>query len=151
MLAWRAYSRGKVSDNEISAALYSRENQASNGLVRWATAINPAALTYLKLAWQAEEAAPRPVNAWEADSVRQDTSGSVLPTLLGEARAGFESTQDPFLKERYAFQAVKLAAMAKNYALSRTLYDDLVRPLSKKTFLSGLVVVSSCGGNDGVG
>ncbi|WP_138991956.1 hypothetical protein [Larkinella sp. C7] len=136
VLAWKAYSRGKVSETEISAALYSRDNQASNGLVRWATATNPAALTYLKLAWQAEEAAPRPVNAWEADSVRQDTSGSVLPTLLTEARAGFESTQEPFLKERYAFQAVKLAAMTKNYALSRTLYDNLVRPLSKKTFLS---------------
>jgi hypothetical protein len=136
VLAWKEYARGKVRETEISSALYSHDNQASNGLVRWATASNPSALTYLKLAWKAEEAAPRPVNAWEVDSARLDTSTTQLSDLLAEAKTGYQSTSDWFLKERYAFQAVKLAALAKKYDQSRTLYDELVRPLSRKTFLS---------------
>ncbi|GAB3901673.1 hypothetical protein GCM10028803_26770 [Larkinella knui] len=136
VLAWKAYTRGNVPEAEISSALYSLDDQASNGLVRWATTSNPAALAYLQLAWRAEKAAPRPVNAWEVDSARQDSSRIELPGLFAEAQAGYAKTSDHFLKERYAFQAVKLAAMSKKYEQSRIAYRDLVRPLAKKTFIS---------------
>lgn len=136
VLAWEAYSQKKVAQTEIVNALYNRDNKAANGLVRWATASNPAALTYLNLAWRAEEAAPRPRNSWEVDAAPQDTSTASLRNLLDEAQAGYAATPDGFLKERYAFQAVKLAAQARQYAQSRKLYDELVRPLPKKTFLS---------------
>ncbi|GAB3922417.1 hypothetical protein [Larkinella terrae] len=135
-LAWKAYTRGKVKESEISAALYQRNNQTTNGLVRWASASNPAALTYLNLAWKAEAATPQPVNVWEVDSARLDTSTAELRILLTEAQTGFAATADLFLKERYAFQAVKLAALAKKYAQSVAFYDELVRPLARKTFLS---------------
>ena len=136
ILAWATYTRGKVAQTEIGSALYNQDSKASNGLVRWATTTNPAALAYLNLAWRAEEAAPKLRNIWETDAAPQDTSTAPLMGLLNEARMAYASTQDVFFKERYAFQAVKLAAMAKKYEQSRALYDELVRPLSKKTFLS---------------
>ncbi|RAK00337.1 hypothetical protein LX87_02039 [Larkinella arboricola] len=151
VLAWETYTQKKVTQTAIVNALYNRDTKASNELVRWATASNPAALTYLNLAWRAEEAAPKPRNSWEMDATPQDTSTVRLTALLNEARAGYAATQDGFLKERYAFQAVKLAALAKKYEQSRVLYDELVRPLSKKTFLSDWAYSRHAGATMAVG
>ncbi|MFD1139742.1 hypothetical protein ACFQ4C_01415 [Larkinella insperata] len=136
VLSWETYTQHKVPQPEIVNALYNRDMKTSNGLVRWASTSNPAALVYLNLAWRVEEAAPKPRNSWETDTTPPDTSTAPLTALLKEARTGYSATRDGFLKERYAFQAVKLAALAKKFEQSRDLYDELVRPLSKKTFLS---------------
>lgn len=136
VLAWSQYSRGKANQSDIGSALYNRDQRSANSLVRWATSTNPAALAYLQFAWRAEEAAPRPINRWEADTVRPDTSTTLLTSLLSEAKTGYTASSDVFLKERYGFQAVKLAALAKQYEQSRSLYDELIRPLSQKTFIS---------------
>ncbi|GAB3275625.1 hypothetical protein GCM10027347_49040 [Larkinella harenae] len=134
--AWESFTQHKVTSAAISAALYKQENSASNGLVKWASANNPAALSYLKFAWRAEAAAPRPINVWERDSAPHDTSTALLTTLLNEVQTSYSGTQDSFLKERYGFQAVKLAALAKQYKQSQMLYNQLIRPLAQKTFMS---------------
>ncbi|RRB07089.1 hypothetical protein [Larkinella rosea] len=135
-LAWKTYSREKVPESEIAAALYNHADKTTNGLVRWASASSPAALDYLNFAWRVEDATPQPVNSWEVDSAKLDTSTAVLRTLLAGAKTGFAATSDVFLKERYAFQAVKLAAMAKKYHDCQSLYEKLVGSLTRKTFLS---------------
>lgn len=43
---------------------------------------------------------------------------------------------DLFLKERYAFQAVKLACELSTYKQAQQLYDQLVKPLPKHAFMS---------------
>ncbi|WP_128543576.1 hypothetical protein [Larkinella soli] len=136
VLAWRDYTRGRVDDAEIGSALYQTDNREANGLVRWASSARPEALTYLKLAWQAESLTPKPVNVWEEDTARRDTSTAPLRTLKEEALAGYGKTNDPFLKERYGFQAVKLAVQGKEYQTALRLYDQLIQPLSGKTFIS---------------
>ncbi|MGA0558570.1 hypothetical protein ACO2Q8_18055 [Larkinella sp. VNQ87] len=151
ILAWDAYAKGKVAQTDIGAALYNRDMGASNGLVRWASASNPAALEYLNLAWRVEEATPQPVNRWEVDSARLDTSTAPLRALLDEAKAGYTATSDGFLKERYAFQAVKLAAMTKQYTQSLTLYDQLIKPLPRKTFLSDWALCRHAGATMALG
>ncbi|MFC5408443.1 hypothetical protein ACFPMF_03930 [Larkinella bovis] len=151
VLAWLAYTKRNVKREDIGGALYNRESSASNGLVRWASASNPAALSYLQLAWRAEAVAPRPVNTWEVDSARLDTSTTAVVMLLDEARSGYANTSDPFLKERYGFQAVKLAAMAKRYEQSRKLYEDLIRPLARKTFMSDWALCRHAGATMALG
>ncbi|GAB3339075.1 hypothetical protein GCM10027299_51720 [Larkinella ripae] len=150
-LAWGAYTGGKVAQTEIGAALYNRDEKATNGLVRWASRANPSALSYLQFAWRAEAAAPRPINRWEADTARGDTSTVPLTTLVAEARTAYSASADQFLKERYGFQAVKLAAMAKKYEQSRSLYDELIRPLARKTFISDWAYCRHAGATMAVG
>ncbi|GAB3547267.1 hypothetical protein [Spirosoma fluminis] len=129
--AWAAYAGKKVPMTAVAKALYKADDTADNAFNAALKQAHAPALDYLKLAHNADQASPRG-DQWTpipADTAR-------LTQLLGEAQAGYESASDPFLKERYAFQAVKLADQIGNYAQCRTLYDQLVVSLPKKTFIS---------------
>lgn len=65
-----------------------------------------------------------------------DTTSNNYDDWLKLAQAKYRQTKDTFLKERWAYQAVKLADMDNNPQKSIELYKSLVEPVSPKTFIS---------------
>ncbi len=65
-----------------------------------------------------------------------DTTNNNYDDWLKQAQSKYTQTKDTFLKERWAYQAVKLADMGGNPQKSIELYKTLVQPLSQKTFIS---------------
>ncbi len=56
--------------------------------------------------------------------------------LFNKAQQLARSTTDAFLKERYGFQAVKLAMILGQPETCLKLYDELIQPIKTKTFIS---------------
>ncbi|MBN8821551.1 MULTISPECIES: hypothetical protein [unclassified Spirosoma] len=129
--AWASYAGGKLSDTEVSKALYKEEPGAVTKLTSILETSKTPAVSYLKFAWSADDGQASP---WATDAAPIDSAQ--LPQLLEEAKAAYKTTSDAFLKERYAFQAVKLACERADYKQASQLYDRLVKPLPKKTFIS---------------
>lgn len=127
--AWATYLGGSYSNKLIvnafsdSSAGQSFAQRVSNG--------NVAAADYLRFAFDAEGSEPSgdEWNRTPGDSVQ-------LLAMAKQARDLATVTNDPFLKERYAFQAVKLADEAGDFTGSRANYKQLVQPLKTKTFIS---------------
>jgi hypothetical protein len=115
----------------VANVLYEGNESAENAFNAALQRTHTPALDYLKLAHSADQASAKgdQWNVEPADSAR-------LTQLLDEAQADYASASDPFLKERYAFQAVKLADEIGDYDQCRILYDKLVAPLPQKTFIS---------------
>ncbi|MFN4147279.1 MAG: hypothetical protein ACK4GN_15750 [Runella sp.] len=90
------------------------------------------AVTYLKLAKDIEKAYQPAVFSWE-ESTKDSTA---LVEAFEKVKTLAQSTTDPFLKERYGFQAVKLAMILEQPQTCLTLYDQLIKPLPTKTFIS---------------
>lgn len=128
--AWRTYLRDALPDTLINATLASTDPFVENALTRHLTRHNPAALAYLRLALSADKA----LNVGEPWNALQDSSAA--QNLLTEARNRLPAIQDSFLKERYAFQAVKLSAQLGDYEQARALYKQVVQRLRRKTFIS---------------
>ncbi|GAB3988120.1 hypothetical protein GCM10028807_10080 [Spirosoma daeguense] len=126
--AWATYAGGKVSETVVSKALYKEETSAVNKLK---SVLSAPAVTYLSFAWAADNG---PGNPWDTNATPVDTTK--LPQQLDDAKTSYSTTSDVFLKERYAFQAVKLASELGDYKQAIQLYDQLVKPLPKKTFIS---------------
>lgn len=127
--AWVRYLGAGYSPQFVGDAL--ADTSANNALVNRLAGAKPEAATYLRFAYAAQQAtgdgAP-----WEdspSDTVR-------LAQLSTQARTQALSAKDPFLKERYAFQAVKLADEAHLFTQSRDNYEQLVAPLLNPSFIS---------------
>ena len=58
----------------------------------------------------------------------RDTSS--MNALLIFGQLGYSKCADVYLKERYAYQSIRLAHYLKNYDLTIKLFDDLVAPLN---------------------
>ncbi|MBD2754331.1 hypothetical protein [Spirosoma validum] len=129
--AWVDYAGGTLSETVVSKALYNENAQAVAAVTSVLKRTKAPVVTYLKFAWATDNG---PSNPWPADPTPIDSTK--LPGQLNEAKAAYQSATDPFLKERYAFQAVKLASETGDYGQARQLYDQLVKPLPKKTFIS---------------
>ncbi|CCG98863.1 hypothetical protein FAES_0852 [Fibrella aestuarina BUZ 2] len=126
--AWTAYLGNGYTADQVEAAL---ADSAAGPLVARLAQTNAPAATYLRFAYEAQAASAHG-SAWER--VPGDTTQ--LRSLATKARQQAQTAADPFLKERYAFQAVKLADEAGEFARSREAYDQLVGSLSKRTFIS---------------
>ncbi|QDK80379.1 hypothetical protein EXU85_17925 [Spirosoma sp. KCTC 42546] len=129
--AWASYVRNSLSETQIYKALYREEPEAVSALKAKLERTNSPAVAYLDFAWAADDGQGNP---WEPNPTQADSTK--LPELLEDARTGYRTTTDAFLKERYAFQAVKLACEIEAYKQAQQLYDQLVKPLSKHTFMS---------------
>ena len=129
--AWSAYAGGSLPDSVVNNALYSPKEKSANSFIKRLRGKHPAAPAYLHLSWDAEKAAASG-EVW--NRVPADTAR--LTQLLADAQAGYRTATDGFLKERYGFQAVKLAGMIGDYATCKKEYEELIKPLSKKTFIS---------------
>lgn len=138
--AWASYTNNQVPEREVYNSLYAKTSKL---LPAYLMRLNKAAFAYLNFAQEAEKANP-PEESWMQD----DTTQKVAPELAGmikKAQESYQNTKDAFLKERYAFQAVKLAALAKDPSQAKALYDKLVKPLSKKTFISDWALCRKAG------
>ena len=93
---------------------------------------NKAAVTYLQLAKSIEKSYQPSVYSWEEGS----KDSLVLVEAFAKSQQLARSTTDPFLKERYGFQAVKLAMILEQPDNCVKLYDELIKPLKTKTFIS---------------
>ncbi|GAB3787186.1 hypothetical protein GCM10028818_51720 [Spirosoma horti] len=144
--AWVNYTGNKVPDTLVSRALYDEESSAVRVLTSSLDRNNPEAVAYLSFAWAADngQGSPWNPNASQADSAQ-------LPQELDEAKKRYQITKDPFLKERYAFQAVKLASEMGKPNQAQQLYDQLVSPLPKKTFISDWALCRRAGASLAVG
>ncbi len=131
--AWANYAG--VSEKIVADELYSEETLGtglSNALKKKG---KTEATEYLKLAKQIEI-----LDIGGLDDAAIDTNQQVVQpdfdTILMDILAKYNQTEDTFLKERLAYQAVKVADMAENPKKSIDLYEKLVKPLAKKTFIS---------------
>ncbi|GAB4025479.1 hypothetical protein [Spirosoma gilvum] len=144
--AWAEYAGGGLSETEVSKALYSEEAEAVTKLTSALERTKAPAVSYLKFAWSADDGQANP---WSADATPVDSAR--LPQLLEEAKSTYKTTNDAFLKERYAFQAVKLACELADYKQASNLYDQLVKPLPKKTFMSDWALCRRAGASLALG
>ena len=111
---WITYIGGNFTEQEAGQAIYRR-----NRLTYWndgkpapvsevfleAIKKHPAAMKYLEFAWKVEEAQTKSA---EWDSAPSGKDSLALEKLLPEAMKAARSEKDLFLKERYAFQAIKI-------------------------------------------
>ena len=129
--AWTTYVGGGLSETLVSQALYEEKPDAVRALKAKLEPTNAPAVAYLTFAWQADDGQGNP---WSANATKADSTQ--LPQELETAHTAYRSTTDAFLKERYAFQAVKLACEMGDYKQAQQLYNQLVKPLPKRTFMS---------------
>ncbi len=139
--SWKAYLRDKVSFEDIRKGLY--EKQGTEWLASRVKSLgHTEAAAYLVFCGQADKNSPVKVNFWE-ESPPADTLA--LQKLYVLAKENYQTAKDPFIRERYAFQAVKLADMTGKYAEALKDFDALVLPLEQKTFISGWAAARKAG------
>jgi hypothetical protein len=127
--AWANYA--DVSD--VIAYNYFYSESANNTLPnRLMLKGNKAAIAYIQLAKEVEKAYQPAVYSWEESS----KDSLVLVEAFDKSQRLARSTTDAFLKERYGFQAVKLAMILGQPEACVKLYNELILPLKTKTFIS---------------
>ena len=134
---WSAYLTGSVPEKTIQAALANRKSAEARTLLDVLETKNQAAAVYLQFAWDNENLG----SAWqsdEADAPKPDSAATaiIISNTLETAIAESRIASDSFLKERYGFQAVKLASVQGNYRKAADLYEAIIVPLPEKTVIS---------------
>ncbi len=135
--AWSAYLNGSVPEKTIQTALANRKSAEARTLLDVLNNRNQIAEVYLQFAWDNENLG----SAWQADednAPRTDSAATatIIGNTLEAAAAESRANTDPFLKERYGFQAIKLASVQGDYRKAADLYAQLIEPLPKKTVIS---------------
>ncbi|GAB3795383.1 hypothetical protein GCM10028819_11350 [Spirosoma humi] len=144
--AWVKYTGGTLRATLMSRAIYDEEPSAVRVLTASLAQKNPDALTYLTFAWAADNG-QGPL--WNPNALKVDSTN--VPQELDEAKKRYQTTKDAFLKERYAFQAVKLASELGDPKQAQQLYDQLIGSLPKKTFISDWGLCRRAGGSLALG
>lgn len=126
--SWSDYCNAKLSDNDIAASVYGNSEKLitflrNNG--------KQQAADYLLMAKKADMAYQ--VGDYFEESKKDSV---VLKKIFEEIRNISPGLQDDFLKERYAFQCVKLAKMLNLNRETISLYEKQIAPLKKKSFIS---------------
>ncbi len=142
--AWADYAG--VSNDVAYNYLYA-ENAGNTLPNRLMLKGNKAAIDYLLLAKTVDKAYQPAVHAWDESS----KDSLVLVTSFEKAKQGARTSTDAFLKERYGFQAVKLAMMLQQPAECVTLYDELIKPLKTKSFISDWAYARKAGASMALG
>ncbi|GAB4017569.1 hypothetical protein GCM10028773_14410 [Spirosoma koreense] len=138
--AWAAYAGGKVALATVAEAVYKGDDRPTNPFVVQLRRTHAAALDYLALARTTEKASAGG-DVWSpipADTVQ-------LSRQLAETQNRYRTAPDGFLKERYGFQAVKLADQLGQSVQCQALYDQLIVPLPQKTFISDWALCRQAG------
>ncbi|MDP4218868.1 MAG: hypothetical protein Q8916_05630 [Bacteroidota bacterium] len=128
--SWLDYIGGNYTIQEAGQAIYRSnntstrpDNDTNNRISKvflQAIQKRPAAMKYLEFAWDVESM-QRQSGSWSDEPTKADDSIEFqLPIALKMAR----SQKDQFLKERYAFQAIKINAELHNLDDEIKLYDE---------------------------
>lgn len=115
---WKDYCQVQVSDSAAAALIYQGEDDPRNPLLN-ALKQHPAAWDYLLLARRIEKASAAGGSAW--DPTPADTA--MMQQLFGMVTDSLQKVSDPFLKDKYAFQSVKLAHELHQDDSCISLYD----------------------------
>nr|WP_293833292.1 hypothetical protein [uncultured Arsenicibacter sp.] len=143
--AWAVYLNNALPVPDIRQSLYG--GSTTSALSRYLQTNNAPAHAYLTFLHDTQQAAPASEDPWtpaNADTTR-------LTALLEQAKTAYASAADPFLKERYGFQAVKLADQIGDPAQSQTLYDQFIKPLAKKSYVSDWALCRRAGASLALG
>lgn len=126
--AWTIYAG--VNTGIVTAELYStQESGNAKGLTEVLKQKgNTNALEYLELS--------KRIAIADADNFDKTAPKPDFEGWLNQIKAKYAQSEDVFVKERLAYQAVKVADMAGKPQQSIELYNELVTPLTKKTFIS---------------
>ena len=126
--AWAVYAG--VDAGVVTAELYpTQESKNATGLTQVLKQKgNTNAVEYLELS---KKIAIADAGSSEETEPKPDYEGWL--TLI---KTRYNQSKDIFVKERLAYQAVKVADMAGKPKQSIELYNELVTPLTKKTFIS---------------
>lgn len=132
--AWASYAG--VSEKIVTEQLYPVDNATTttgltNALQQKG---NTEAVEYLALAKKIEST-DNAVAGYDGPDT-QKTSDADYDLWLNAIQTKYDRSKDNFLKERLAYQAVKVADMAGNPQKSIELYKKLVAPISSKTIIS---------------
>lgn len=127
--AWSDYCKGNVSGKNILASLYDTGQSLQSYLKKTK---NTEALDYLAYAKELDAT----VSASE-DYLSESTVDTLaLEQLATTPLALAATTKDPFIKERYLFQAIKAVAMQGNWQEVIGIYQKNILPLKSKTYIS---------------
>ena len=126
--AWTIYAG--VNTGIVTAELYStQESGNEKGLTKALKQKgNTDALEYIELSNRIAIA--------DADNFDKTAPKPDFEGWLNQIKAKYAQSKDVFVKERLAYQAVKVADMAGKPLQSIEMYNELVTPLTKKTFIS---------------
>lgn len=127
--AWVAYCKNKLTEKQVSASLYGSGNALQQYLKK---TNNTEALDYLAYVKELDATSMKSNEYLEEIAV--DTL--VLEQLAGKPLTMLPKIKDSFIRERYAYQAVKAAAMQGKLSEVITIYKTAVLPLAKKTYIS---------------
>ncbi|MFN8343518.1 MAG: hypothetical protein U0X91_00855 [Spirosomataceae bacterium] len=142
--AWANYA----GVSEEAAYHYFYSESANNTLPnRLMLKGNKAAIAYIQLAKEIERSYQPAIYSWEESS----KDSLALVTAFDKAQQAARSTADPFLKERYGFQAVKLAMILAQPDACVKLYNELILPLKTKTFISDWAFARKAGATMALG
>jgi hypothetical protein len=131
--AWKKYLDDKISFAEIKKGLY--EKQAMESLIAKVKSYGDTeAAEYLKFCSEIDKSIPLKENYWD-ETLPADTAA--LKNLYSTSKTRFSSVKSDFVKERYAFQAVRLAAVTAKPEQAINDYETLIVPIKNKTFISG--------------
>lgn len=149
---WQKYFNDSFSYEEIKAVIYSSTLEeiralnpsaknkigtdilkrfAQNNLaISFKNGIYHDALGYITFAKECEpQVTDNRKDSWE-ELIRDTT---VMKELLEKGKGLYKETTDKYLKERYAYQCVRLAHYMKYYNLTIKLFDDLFNPIDHKS------------------
>lgn len=115
---WKTYCRLNISDSLTADVIYEGSNNESNPFYR-VLRQKPAAWNYLLIARKIEKASAAGGDAWSPTPA--DTPA--MKQLFHDVADSVKIVSDLFLKDRYAFQAIKLADDLSDYDSSIVLYD----------------------------
>ncbi|WP_028665177.1 hypothetical protein [Runella zeae] len=127
--AWAKYAN--VSE-AIAYQFFYGENKTDALSQRLLLRGNKAAVNYLQLARKIDQAYTPAIYSW--DETQRDSLA--LEQAYVQVQAQAQNAPDDFLKERYGFQAVKLAMILQKPEECLKLYDRFIKPLKTKTFIS---------------
>lgn len=127
--AWVAYCKNKLTDKEVTKSLYGKGTALEQYLKK---TNNQEALAYLAYVKELDG-----TSTTSEDYLAENTVDTLaLEQLATKPLAILASIKDPFIRERYAFQAVKAAGMQGKLDEVIRIYKTKVLPLAKKTYIS---------------
>ena len=130
--SWISYGGTGITATMVENALLSQK--ASSELSKQLQKNGKSeAATYVNFAQKIDKSIPHAANPWEDTPERNETAAN---KLYAEALQKVQSANDVFLKERYAFQAIKLAAELEKPQEVVKNYEALITPIKQKTFIS---------------
>ncbi|RYU97718.1 hypothetical protein [Emticicia agri] len=132
--AWASYVG--VAEKTVTDELYTNaDSKSTTGLTEALQQKGKTeAADYLALARKIESADTD--MSGESESTTQKATTADYEVWLTTIETNYNQSTDNFVKERLAYQAVKVADMAGNPQKSIELYKKLVEPISSKTFIS---------------